>query len=97
MISDHWPSCDYFLSGYLSANEDDPENFPADQFPAGLERYEAIFGAALRFLGLSKESLKSKPELDSSARNCPFSGRRFRAGSYIVVDVIAMETVVPLE
>ena len=59
-----WPLCDYFLSGYLSANEDDPENFPSDEFPAGLERYEAVFGAALGTLGLSKESLKSKPEFN---------------------------------
>jgi hypothetical protein len=59
-----WPLCDYFLSGYLSASGDDPENFPPDQFPAGFERYEKVFDFALQVLGLTKQALKAKPEFN---------------------------------
>ena len=64
-----WPLCRYFLSGYLSSKAADPENFPPDQFPEGFDRYEAIFGAALQTLGLTKEALKSKSEFNFDSGN----------------------------
>lgn len=62
--SQKWPLCAYFLSGYVSKNGNDSENFPPDQFPAGFERYEKLLDSALKVLGLTKESLKSKPEFN---------------------------------
>jgi hypothetical protein len=59
-----WALCNFFLSGYLSINKNDPDNFPPDQFPAGFERYEKLFTSALQVLSLSKESLRSKPEFN---------------------------------
>src|SRR4029077_17320054 len=55
--------CGYFLSGYLSQKED-RTNFPSDEFPAQLERYERLFESALAFLGLTKEGLKGKSEFN---------------------------------
>jgi hypothetical protein len=51
------------LSGYLSVQED-PTNFPANEFPGLLNRYEAIFKSALDALGLSKEALRRKEEFN---------------------------------
>ncbi len=57
------PLCQYFLSGYLSTRED-LTNFPPDQFPSVLDRYEAIFTSALAILKLSKKSLRRKKEFN---------------------------------
>jgi hypothetical protein len=57
------------MSGYLSANQDDPENFPPDQFPAGFVRYETVFSSALQVLGISKETLKQKSEFNFDSGN----------------------------
>jgi hypothetical protein len=51
--------CTYFLSGYLS-NNDDPTNFPPDQLAQVLDRYEKLFESALRHLGVTKEALRAK-------------------------------------
>src|SRR6266700_4128375 len=59
-LSDY-PLSRYLLSGYLF-RKDDPTNFPPDELPDVIPRYESIFGDALRILGLSKESLRARPE-----------------------------------
>lgn len=59
-----WPLCAYFLSGYLSKNGGDCENFPADEIPDGFERYERLFESGLKALGSTKESTKLKPEFN---------------------------------
>jgi len=58
-----FPLCKFFLSGHLSKG-DDPINFPPDQFPALLGRYENAFASGLRVLGLSKEDLKKRSEFN---------------------------------
>jgi hypothetical protein len=63
-----YPLCSYFLSGYLSEKED-PDNFPADEFPDLLQRYENIFASALQVLSLSKEALKSRSEFNFDSGN----------------------------
>jgi hypothetical protein len=60
---DSFPLCRYFLSKYL-ANREDRTNFPPDQCPGILERYEEIFPSALDTLKLDKEALKSRSEFD---------------------------------
>jgi hypothetical protein len=57
-----YPSCSYFLSGYLSKSKEDDLNFP-DQ-PGIFDRYEQLFRSALQALGLAKEALRSKPEFN---------------------------------
>lgn len=57
------PLCNYFLSGYLSKCVDQT-NFPSDQFPEILDRYEKIFESAIRILTLTKEQLKRKSEFN---------------------------------
>ncbi len=56
-----YPLCRYFLSGYLS-KKTDPDNFPADQYPALFDRYEQLFQRGLTTLGLSKEALRRRSE-----------------------------------
>jgi hypothetical protein len=51
------------LSEYL-ANREDPTNFPPEQCPGILERYEQTFDSALDTLKLEKEALKSRSEFD---------------------------------
>ncbi|MFY9911515.1 MAG: hypothetical protein WAK56_16845 [Candidatus Sulfotelmatobacter sp.] len=60
-----FPLCRYFLSEYLS-NREDPTNFPPDQCPGILERYEEIFRSALDTLKLTKKELKSRSEFQLS-------------------------------
>jgi len=50
-----YPLCVYFLLGYLKTNPNDAENFPPDQFPDGVFRYEAVFHDALFHLKMTKE------------------------------------------
>lgn len=57
------PLCNYFLAGYL-AKKDDFVNFPAEEFPAILDRYEGVFDSALRTLGVAKEILRRKSEFN---------------------------------
>jgi len=64
-----YPLCSFFLAGYLSNNPNDEDNFPADQFPAGLERYEQLFDSALKVLGISREALKKKSEFNFDSGN----------------------------
>jgi hypothetical protein len=56
-----FPLCRYFLSEYLSS-QNDASNFPPDQCPGILARYEEIFRSALDTLKLTKEALKSRSE-----------------------------------
>lgn len=58
-----YPFSHYFLYGYLSKNSD-PLNFPPTDFPAIFERYEELFGSALRALGITKAALKNRSEFD---------------------------------
>jgi hypothetical protein len=60
-----FPLCQYFLSDYLT-NREDPTNFPPDQFPDILQRYEELFRSALDTLGLKKEALKRRSEFEFS-------------------------------
>jgi hypothetical protein len=60
-----FPLCRHFLSGYL-ANREDPTNFPPDECPGILERYEEVFRSALDTLKLEKQVLKSRSEFDFS-------------------------------
>lgn len=60
---DSFPLCRYFFSDYI-ANREDPTNFPPDQVPGVLERYEEIFRSALHTLKLEKKALKSRSEFD---------------------------------
>lgn len=62
------PLCNFFLSGYLCKN-DDPSNFPPNEFPAAFARYENIFASALQVLGLTKEALKRKSEFNFNSGN----------------------------
>ncbi len=55
------PLSKYFLSGYVSRTED-PSNFPPNQLPEVIQRYESIFADSLKILGLPKESLRARPE-----------------------------------
>jgi hypothetical protein len=57
-----YPLCSYFLSGYLKENPNDAKNFPPDQFPEGLWRYEALFHDALIHLQMTKEDLRTRQE-----------------------------------
>jgi hypothetical protein len=59
-----WPLSSYFLSGYLSANKKDSENFPPDEVPAVFHNYEALFHSARHILRITKKTLKSRPEFD---------------------------------
>lgn len=61
-----YPLSAYFLSGYLY-KENDPTNFPPDQFPGIFDRYEKLFQSVLQVLGLSKEALRSKSEFNFDA------------------------------
>jgi hypothetical protein len=56
--------CSYFLSGYLSQGED-ADNFPPDEPLEPLfQRYENTFAAALKTLGVCKESLRRRSEFN---------------------------------
>jgi hypothetical protein len=61
-LSNH-PLCKYFLSSYLSKGADQ-SNFPDDQFPSILDRYEKVFQSALEVLGVTKERLKKRTEFN---------------------------------
>lgn len=58
-----FPLCRYFFSEYL-ANREDPINFPPDQWPGVLQRYEEVFRLALNTLKLEQEALKRKSEFE---------------------------------
>jgi len=58
-----YPLCEFFIMGHLSRG-DDPINFPSDQFPDLLGRYEKVFANALQVLGLSKEALRRRSEFN---------------------------------
>jgi hypothetical protein len=58
-----YPLSKYFLSGYLSRNED-LINFPPDMFSACLQNYEKLFAASMDILGIPKESLRAMPEFN---------------------------------
>lgn len=60
-----FPLCQYFLGGYL-ANREDLTNFPPEEWPDVLQRYEEIFRSALDTLKLEKEALRSRSEFDLS-------------------------------
>jgi len=59
----NYPVASYFLSGYLSRN-DDPSNFPPSEFPQLFRRYEDVIKAAVDALGLSKERLRAVSEFN---------------------------------
>jgi len=61
-FSNH-PVSQYLLSGYL-ANCSDPVNFPTDELPGLLDRYEQVFADGLNTLGLTKEQLRSRAEFN---------------------------------
>ena len=60
------PLPDIFSRSTL-ANREDPTNFPPDQCPGILERYEEIFRSALDTLKLTKRAEK---QIGVSARSC---------------------------
>ncbi|MGO9085918.1 MAG: hypothetical protein ACLQBK_11880 [Candidatus Sulfotelmatobacter sp.] len=57
------PLSTFFLSGYLKKTIDH-DNFPADTGEGVFDRYELVFAEALRVLGITKESFRSKPEFN---------------------------------
>ncbi len=59
-----YPLFTYFLAAYLSTNNKDLINFPPDEFPGLLQRYEAIFENALSILCMRKETLKARSEFN---------------------------------
>ena len=59
----NYPVASYFLSGYLSRN-DDPSNFPPAEFPQLFQRYEDVIKAALDALELTKERLRTLSEFN---------------------------------
>jgi hypothetical protein len=63
------PLCGFFLTGYLSKNPNDEENFPTNEFPLGFARYERLFESALNALAMSRESLKKKSEFKFDSGN----------------------------
>lgn len=69
LIKETRPLCQYFLSGYLAANESDSDNFPPDQYPDFLDRYEELFRSSLASLRLTQKDLKAIPEFDFNSGN----------------------------
>jgi hypothetical protein len=63
-----YPLASYFLSGYL-AKRDDPTNFPHDDLPNILGRYQILFTNALEALGLTKEQLRARTEFNFDSGN----------------------------
>lgn len=61
MIS--FPLAGYFLGGHLSKNED-TTNFPNNDIPEILCRYETLFTNVLDVLGIKKEQLKGRSEFN---------------------------------
>jgi hypothetical protein len=60
-----YPLSQYFLEEYL-ANREDPTNFPPNEWPGILQRYEEIFRSALDTLKVEKQALRSRSEFDLS-------------------------------
>jgi hypothetical protein len=58
-----FPIAQYFLGGYLSKSEDST-NFPKDDLPGVLARFETLFTNVLSSLSLSREQLKRRPEFN---------------------------------
>jgi len=53
----------FYLSGYLQKIADH-DNFPQEKGEDVFDRYELVFFEALKVLGISKQSLRSKPEFN---------------------------------
>lgn len=63
-----YPLCQYFLFAYLQKTND-TANFPPDEQPKLFDRYEAVFQRGIDVLGLTKEGLKKRSELNFDSGN----------------------------
>ena len=58
-----YPLCRFCVGKYLLLQED-PTNFPENEFPEIFRRYENLFAAALETLATPKEALKRRAEFN---------------------------------
>jgi hypothetical protein len=67
-----FPLCQYFLSGYLSG-EEDPVNFPENDGDDLFARYEKIFESRLSNFRMPKEQLKKRTEFSFVETSVPMA------------------------